>query len=172
MKDQCKAAVAKALGKAKLSQQEAIDIENRIKDAMKSLAKKDLQKWRNLSDADKLTEAGKQVAIDIQEQLKRKHKIAAQDILSQNKNLALLDHPTLSASEVVDRMVAPHGDMSGIQSLDSKARGIAAIYRGDLVEFYTNVKGGLGIFTDKDLVQKIVRERFNDSTGDPLAKKI
>lgn len=172
MKDQCKAAVAKALGKAKLSQQEAIDIENRIKDAMKSLAKKDLQKWRNLSDADKLTEAGKQVAIDIQEQLKRKHKIAAQDILSQNKNLALLDHPTLSASEVVDRMVAPHGDMSGIQSLDSKARGIAAIYRGDLVEFYTNFKGGLGIFTDKDLVQKIVRERFNDSTGDVLAKQI
>lgn len=172
MKDQCKAAVAKALGKAKLSQQEAIDIENRIKDAMRSLAKKDLQKWRNLSDADKLTEAGKQVAIDIQEQLKRKHKIAAQDILSQNKNLALLDHPTLSASEVVDRMVAPHGDMSGIQSLDSKARGIAAIYRGDLVEFYTNVKGGLGIFTDKDLVQKIVRERFNDSTGDVLAKQI
>ena len=33
MKDQCKAAVAKALGKAKLSQQEAIDIVNRIKDA-------------------------------------------------------------------------------------------------------------------------------------------
>lgn len=172
MKDQCKAAVAKALGKAKLSQQEAIDIENRIKDAMKSLAKKDIQNWRNLSDADKLTEAGKQVAIDIQAQLKRKHAIAARDILTQNKNLALLDHPTLSASEVVDRMVAAHGDMSGIQSIDSKARGIAAIYRGELVEFYTSIKGGLGVFTDKELVQKIVRERFNDNTGDPLAKKI
>ncbi len=172
MKDQCKAAVAKALGKAKLSQQEAIDIENRIKDAMKSLAKKDIQNWRNLSDADKLTEAGKQVAIDIQEQLKRKHKIAAQDILTQSKNLAQLDHPKLSASEVVDRMVAAHGDMSGIQSIDSKARGIAAIYRGELVEFYTSIKGGLGVFTDKNLVQKIVRERFNDSTGDVLAKQI
>lgn len=172
MKEQCKQAVAKALGKATLNQQEATDIENRIKDAMKSLAKKDLQKWRNLSDVDKLTEAGKQVAIDIQEQLKRKHKIAAQDILTQNKNLALLDHPTLSASEVVDRMVAAHGDMSGIQSIDSKARAIASVYRGDLVDFYTNVKGGLGVFTDAELVQKIVRERFNDNTGDPLAKKI
>ncbi|MBE9400461.1 hypothetical protein IQR32_03725 [Acinetobacter albensis] len=172
MKDQCKAAVAKALGKQSLNQQEATDIENRIKDAMKSLAKKDIQNWRNLSDADKLTEAGKQVAIDIQEQLKRKHKIAAQDILTQSKNLAQLDHPKLSASEVVDRMVAAHGDMSGIQSIDSKARGIAAIYRGDLVEFYTSIKGGLGVFTDKDLVQKIVRERFNDSTGDVLAKQI
>lgn len=172
MKDQCKAAVAKALGKATLNQQEATDIENRIKDAMKSLAKQDIQNWRNLSDAEKLVKAGEFVAQDIQAQLKRKHAIAARDILTQNKNLAQLDHPTLSASEVVDRMVAPHGDMSGIQSIDSKARAIASVYRGELVDFYTNVKGGLGVFTDAELVQKIVRERFNDSTGDPLAKKI
>jgi len=172
MKDQCKAAVAKALGKATLNQQEATDIENRIKDAMKSLAKQDIQNWRNLSDAEKLVKAGEFVAQDIQAQLKRKHAIAARDILTQNKNLAQLDHPTLSASEVVDRMVAPHGDMSGIQSLDSKARAIASVYRGELVDFYTNIKGSLGVFTDAELVQKIVRERFNDSTGDPLAKKI
>ena len=172
MKDQCKAAVAKALGKATLNQQEATDIENRIKDAMKSLAKQDIQNWRNLSDAEKLVKAGEFVAQDIQAQLKRKHAIAARDILTQNKNLAQLDHPTLSASEVVDRMVAAHGDMSGIQSIDSKARAIASVYRGELVDFYTNIKGGLGVFTDAELVQKIVRERFNDSTGDPLAKKI
>lgn len=172
MKDQCKAAVAKALGKASLNQQEATDIENRIKDAMKSLAKQDINNWRNLSDAEKLVKAGEFVAQDIQAQLKRKHAIAARDILTQNKNLAQLDHPTLSASEVVDRMVAAHGDMSGIQSIDSKARAIASVYRGELVDFYTNVKGGLGVFTDVELVQKIVRERFNDSTGDPLAKKI
>ena len=172
MKDQCKAAVAKALGKATLNQQEATEIENRIKDAMKSLAKQDIQNWRNLSDAEKLVKAGEFVAQDIQAQLKRKHAIAARDILTQNKNLAALDHPTLSASEVVDRMVAPHGDMSGIQSIDSKARAIASVYRGELVDFYTNIKGGLGVFTDAELVQKIVRERFNDSTGDPLAKKI
>lgn len=172
MKDQCKAAVAKALGKATLNQQEATDIENRIKDAMKSLAKQDIQNWRNLSDAEKLVKAGEFVAEDIQAQLKRKHAIAARDILTQNKNLAALDHPTLTASEVVDRMVAAHGDMSGVQSIDSKARAIASVYRGDLVDFYTNIKGGLGVFTDAELVQKIVRERFNDSTGDPLAKKI
>ena len=172
MKDQCKAAVAKALGKISLNQQEVINIENRIKDAMKSVARKNIEAWRNLSDADKLTKAGEFVAQDIQDQLKRKHKIAAQDILTQNKNLAALDHQTLTASEVVDRMVAPHGDMSGIQSIDSKARATAAIYRGELVDFYTNVKGGLGVFTDKELVMKIVRERFGDNTGDPLAKQI
>jgi hypothetical protein len=172
MKEQCKQTVAKALGKQSLSAQEATDIEARINETMRNMARKDRDKWRNLSDAEKLTEASKQVAIDIQEQLKRKHKIAAQDILKQSQNIATLDHGKLSSMEVVDRMVAAHGDMSGIQSIDSKARGIAAIYRGELVDFYTNIKGGLGIFTDQELVHKIVRERFGDNTGDPLAKKI
>lgn len=172
MKEQCKQAVAKALGKQSLTAQEAIKIESRINEAMRNMARKDIDKWRNLSDSEKLTEASKQVAIDIQEQLKRKHKIAANDILTQSKNLAKLDHNRLSASEVVDRMVAAHGDMSGIQSIDSKARGIASIYEGFLTDFYTNIKGGLGIFTDQELVQKIVRERFGENTGDALAKKI
>ncbi|WEI24225.1 hypothetical protein PYR74_10180 [Acinetobacter bereziniae] len=172
MKDQCKLAVAKALGKTQLTQQEADNIEQRIRDAMKSRARQDIDAWRNLSDSEKLTAAGEQVAIDIKADIKRKNKIAANDILTQSKNLAQLDHPTLSASEVIDRMVAPHGDMSGIQSLDSKARAIASIYRGDLTDFYTNIKGGLGVFTDLELVQNIVRERFNQNTGDALAKKI
>ncbi|HDU7897747.1 hypothetical protein HN281_09725 [Acinetobacter baumannii] len=172
MKEQCKQAVAKALGKQSLTAQEATDIEARINETMRNLARKDIDKWRNLSDAEKLTEASKQVAIDIQEQLKRKHKIAAQDILKQSQNIAALDHGKLSSMEVIDRMVAAHGDMSGIQSIDSKARGIASIYRGELVDFYTSIKGGLGIFTDQELVQKIVRERFGENTGDALAKKI
>ncbi|HAV4485158.1 TPA: hypothetical protein JIR97_15570 [Acinetobacter baumannii] len=172
MKEQCKQAVAKALGKQSLTAQEATDIEARINETMRNLARKDINNWRNLSDAEKLTEASKQVALDIQEQLKRKHKIAAQDILKQSQNIAALDHGKLSSMEVIDRMVAAHGDMSGIQSIDSKARGIAAIYRGELVDFYTNIKGGLGVFTDQELVQKIVRERFGENTGDALAKKI
>ncbi|WP_151859497.1 hypothetical protein [Acinetobacter nosocomialis] len=172
MKEQCKQAVAKALGKQSLTAQEAKDIEARINETMRNLARKDINNWRNLSDAEKLSEAAKQVAIDIQEQLKRKHKIAAQDILKQSQNLAALDHGKLSSMEVIDRMVAAHGDMSGIQSIDSKARAIASIYRGELIDFYTNIKGGLGIFTDQELVQKIVRERFGENTGDALAKKI
>ncbi|MDR8306127.1 hypothetical protein FPK79_25565, partial [Acinetobacter baumannii] len=76
----------------------------------------------------------------IQEQLKRKHKIAAQDILKQSQNIAALDHARLNSSDVVDRMVAAHGDMSGITSVDSLARAISSIYEGRLTEFYTNIK--------------------------------
>ncbi|MDH2463966.1 hypothetical protein [Acinetobacter baumannii] len=172
MKEQCKQAVAKALGKQSLSAQEATDIEARINETMRNLARKDIDKWRNLSDSEKMTEAAKQVALDIQEQLKRKHKIAAQDILKQSQNIAALDHARLNSSDVVDRMVAAHGDMSGITSVDSLARAISSIYEGRLTEFYTNIKGGLGVYTDPKLVRNIIRERFGENTGDTLAKKI
>lgn len=172
MKEQCKQAVAKALGKQSLTAQEATDIEARINETMRNLARKDINNWRNLSDAEKLSEAAKQVAIDIQEQLKRKHKIAAQDILKQSQNIAALDHARLNSSDVVDRMVAAHGDMSGITSVDSLARAISSIYEGRLTEFYTNIKGGLGVYTDPKLVRNIIRERFGENTGDTLAKKI
>ncbi|WP_296279549.1 hypothetical protein [uncultured Acinetobacter sp.] len=172
MKDQCKAAVAKALGKQSLTAQEATDIEAKINQAMKNLAKQDIQKWRNMSPNDRLVEAGKQVAIDIMSEVKRKNKIAANDIIIQARNLNQLDHPTLPASQVIDRMVAMHGDMSGIQSINSQSRAIAAIYRGELLDFYTNIKGGLGVFTDKALVRNIIQERFGVDSGNPTAKSI
>lgn len=172
MKDQCKAAVAKALGKQSLTAQEATDIEAKINQAMKNLAKQDIQKWRNLSPNDRLVEAGKQVAIDIMSEVKRKNKIAANDIIIQARNLNQLDHPTLPASQVIDRMVAMHGDMSGIQSINSQSHAIAAIYRGELLDFYTNIKGGLGVWTDKALVRNIIQERFGVDSGNPTAKNI
>ncbi|WP_269915313.1 hypothetical protein [Acinetobacter sp. HY1485] len=172
MKQQCKEAVAKALGKAKLNQQEAQKIEQRVRDAMKSLAKQDIDKWRNMSQSERIAAAGEQVAIDIKSDMKRKRQIFAQDALKQNQNIALLDHERLAPMDVVDRMVAPHGDMSGIQSLDSQARALASIYKGQLVDLYTNIKGAMGVFTDQKLVEDIIRERFNQDTGNTVAKQI
>ena len=48
MKEQCKQAVAKALGKQSLTAQEATDIEARINETMRNLARKDINNWRNL----------------------------------------------------------------------------------------------------------------------------
>ena len=148
------------MGKAALNQQEAKNIEQRIKEAMKNRARQDIQKWRNLSDAEKLKEAGDQVAMDIKSELFRKKKTMIDDVLKQNKNIAALDHATLSSADVLDRMVAAHGDMSGVQSISTKARAIAAIYRGELTDFYTNIKGGLGVFTDQNLVRNVPEQYF------------
>lgn len=172
MKPQCIQAVAQALGKSTLNQQEIKNIEQRIIEAQKNLARKDRTRWHNLSDSEKLKEAAEQVAIDIKSQLQRKKEILVNDVLKQNKNIAALDHQTLPASEVLDRMIAAHGDMSGVQSIATKAKAIANIYRGELTDFYTNIKGGLGVFVDQNLVRNIVQERFGRSSGDALAKKI
>ncbi|MEG2265686.1 MAG: hypothetical protein RSC68_15290, partial [Acinetobacter sp.] len=172
MKQQCVQAVAQALGKSTLNQQEIKNIEQRVIEAKKNIARKDRQRWHNMSDSERLKEAAEQVALDIQAQLQRKKQILVDDVLKQTKNIAELDHPTLPASEVIDRMIAAHGDMSGIQSIATKAKAIANIYRGELTDFYTNVKGGLGIFVDQNLVRNIVQERFGKSSGDTLAKQI
>ena len=37
------------------------------------------------------------------------------------------------------------------------------------MEFYTEIKGGLGVFTDKALVRDIVQERFGNNTGNATA---
>ena len=81
MKQQCIQAVAQALGKSTLNQQEIKNIEQRVIEAKKNIARKDRTRWHNLSDSEKLKEAAAQVALDIQAQLQRKKQIVVDDVL-------------------------------------------------------------------------------------------
>ena len=173
MKDQCKQAVAQALGKPKLNQQEATKIEQRIEKTMTAIAKQDIDKWRNLSQADKLSLAAKQVAKDIHADLARKHQIMAKDIVTQARNLGVIQNSLkeygIAGNQALDRMIAHNGDMTGIRSLNTEFKAIANGYKSQMWDFYAKTKGALGIFTDKKLMDDIVRERFNESTDNPLA---
>lgn len=160
MKDQCKAAVAKALGKPKLSQQEATKIDQRVTKAMTNLARQDRDKWRNMSQIDKLTAASEQVAKDIQSDLARKKQILAKDIIKRSQGLEILKTPGLAANQNLDRMIAHNGDMSGITSLNSEYKVIANETKRHMWNFYTKIKGALGIWTDKKLMNDVARERF------------
>ena len=160
MKKQCKQAVAKALGKPKLSTQEATKIEQRINKAMSTLARQDMNKWRNTSRVDRLSAAAEQVAKDIQNELARKKQILAKDILAMSQGMDIIKNSGLPAHQSLDRMIAHNGDMSGITSLNTEYKVLASEGKRQLWEFYTNIKGGLGIWTDKKLMQDIVRERF------------
>ncbi|ENX36331.1 hypothetical protein F889_00493 [Acinetobacter colistiniresistens] len=173
MKQQCIQAVQKAIGR-KLNVKEVQDIEKKIIDAKKQLARKDRNKWQQMTENDRMLEAAKIVGQDALNEVRRKNLILAQDILTQNKNLTLLQDQNhkLPISERLDRMVANHGDMSGIQSLDSKAHAIASLYRGELVDLFTNIKGALGLYTDKDMINKVAREMFKENTGDATARNI
>ncbi|WP_436904846.1 hypothetical protein [Acinetobacter johnsonii] len=172
MKDQCKAAVAKALGKPQLSQQEAIKIDQRVTKAMTNLARQDRDKWRNMSQIDKLTAASEQVAKDIQSDLARKKQILAKDIIKRSQGLEILKTPGLAANQNLDRMIAHNGDMSGITSLNSEYKVIANETKRHMWNFYTKIKGALGIWTDNNLMKDVARERFGEDTGNSVAKQI
>ncbi|MEW0939763.1 hypothetical protein [Acinetobacter baumannii] len=172
MKDQCKAAVAKALGKPKLSQQEATKIDQRVTKAMTNLARQDRDKWRNMSQIDKLTAASEQVAKDIQSDLARKKQILAKDIIKRSQGLEILKTPGLAANQNLDRMIAHNGDMSGITSLNSEYKVIANETKRQMWNFYTKIKGALGIWTDNNLMKDVARERFGEDTGNSVAKQI
>lgn len=172
MKDQCKAAVAKALGKPKLSQQEATKIDQRVTKAMTNLARQDRDKWRNMSQIDKLTAASEQVAKDIQSDLARKKQILAKDIIKRSQGLGILKTPGLASNQNLDRMIAHNGDMSGITSLNSEYKVIANETKRHMWNFFTKIKGALGIWTDNNLMKDVARERFGEDTGNSVAKQI
>jgi hypothetical protein len=173
MKQQCIQAVENAIGR-KLNVKEVQDIERKIIDAKKQLARNDRTKWQQMSENERLLEAAKIVGQNALSEVRRKNLILAQDVLTQNRNLALLQDQThkLPISERIDRLVANYGDMSGIQSIDSKAKAISALYRGELTDLFTNIKGALGLYTDKEMINKVAREMFKENTGDATAKQI
>lgn len=172
MKEQCKQAVANALGKSKLTAQEAAKIEQRVTKAMTAIARQDIDKWHNMSKIDRLTAASEQVAKDIQSDLARKKQILAKDIIAQNNNMEILRNSELPANQSLDRLIAANGDMSGITSLNSEYKAIKVEGQRHMWNFYTKIKGGLGMWTDKKLMKDVVRERFGEATNNHIAKQI
>ena len=121
MKDQCKQAVSRSIGR-NITAQEAKNIELQLRDSMRQLAQKDTN-WKNLSDSERLTQAAAKVGGMLQAEVIRKAKIAADDILKQSRNMSMLIDPRygdLPAIERIDRTVAFFGDQAGIQSINSQ----------------------------------------------------
>ena len=173
MRSECIQAVAQALGKATLSKAEQKNIEERITNAMNRLAKKDRDAFRNMSRTDRLNEAGKMVADDIVADQLRRNKILADDIIRQANNLLELVDDKLPAHEKLDRMIAFHGDMSGADtSLNTGFKTIRDEQKKELWSFFTKIKGWTRLFEDKTLKRNIVKERFGEDSGDPMAKQI
>ena len=64
----------------------------------------------------------------------------------------------MPANQVLDRMVAPYGDMSGITPIELEYKSIADMHKSELDDFYTNINGWTKLITDQELVTKVVKE--------------
>ncbi|HHB1665915.1 TPA: hypothetical protein ACVB54_001880 [Acinetobacter baumannii] len=169
MRQQCIDAVEAAIGR-KLRVGESQDIEKKIIDEMRLLARHDREKWLQLSTDERRLLAAEQVGISALQEVKRKNMIFAKDVTTQNKRINDLNHDRLTSSDVIDRMIAPYGDMSGITSVDSVSRAIAKEAKGELYDFYAGAKGDLGIFTNKEFVTDVIKQLHKEDTGNIKAK--
>ena len=172
MRQQCINAVEAALGRS-LNQGEAADIENAIKQAMRSIAMQDRAAWQAMTTSDRLLQAAKRVGDDLNAAFAKKKQRLALDILAERRIQADIDaNPTLPILAVLNRMLVAFNDgKSYVQSVESQAMAIADLARSELLGLIEASKGKfLGLVNDAVMNRDIVRELHGTDTGNAAAK--
>ena len=124
MRDQCRAAVSKALGRA-ITQAEARDIEARVIGAQKLLAARDRKAWGAMTPEQRLEEAGKLAGMQLLHEARKEAERAALSIAARARVFAELKRGKAQGfrmAEVVSRLLANWSDGKfSVQSVESRA---------------------------------------------------
>ncbi len=165
MREECKLAVAQAIGRS-INLTEAKAIEQRVTDAMKQVARKDPAAWQAMSQADRLNAAaelaGQQI---VAEAGKSKQRIAltilAHDRLMNEYTGLVKDgkKPFPAISRILDRVY-------------QDTKGVSQEYFSSLMDTIQSVEPRfLGMFEDARQAGALVKEIFGEDSGSPIAKK-
>lgn len=174
MRPECMTAVATALGRA-ITQAEAKDIEQRVTNAARTLARQDPQAWLGKSQADRLTEAGQFAAQQIEGEAALKQKRAALSVAAHARlaqTVADGQARGLTALDALERMVAVHADGKlNAQSVESASKAISRDALRQMIDTLTasNPKW-FGLFENKDGITALVREIFGEDSGNADAR--
>lgn len=179
MRDECVRAVqiaAERMGKT-VSSDTLRDIEAKIADARKQLAKQDLDGYRRLSREEQLARAGERVVADKLHNAKLQYRRKKLTVLKDREVRETLDQMKesgLSATEALRYYVFTVNDgRGGVMSIESRAKGIAHNYMARLVEFNKLTKestvGGIQYSTRG--MRDFIKESYGVDSGNPQAKK-
>ncbi|MHB0973137.1 MAG: hypothetical protein ACYC0P_02700 [Thiobacillus sp.] len=165
MRSECIQAVAQAIGRS-VTQQEAQNIEGRIVDSMKQLARKDPAAWQQMSREARLNaaadEAGKAL---LHEAGKAKQRTA----------LTILAHDRVMnrySALVADGLKPFHAVARVLDDAHRFVRGVSNEYFTGLIDTLNAVNPKfLGMVEDARQAADLVREVFGEQTGNPLAAK-
>ena len=165
MRSECIQAVAQAIGRS-ITQQEAQDIEAKIIDSMKQLARKDPSAWQQLSRDERLRAAAADAGQTMLADAAKKKQRVALTILAHdrvmNRYSALLAgglKPFQAVARVLD-------DASRF------ARGVSNEYFSGLIDTFNAVNPRfLGMIEDARQAADLVREVFGEKTGNAMAAK-
>lgn len=165
MRQECILAVAQAIGRS-ITQKEAQDIEQRITQAMRDVARKDPASWQSMSRDDRLNAAaqlaGQQL---IGEAAKAKQRVA----------LTILAHDRVMNrySTLVAEGLKPFKAVAKVlDTVSTYAKGVSNEYFSRLIDTIESVDSRfLGMLENAKQASDLVREIFGENTGNAIAKK-
>jgi hypothetical protein len=165
MRQECIEAVARAIGRA-ITRKEARDIETRILDGMKQLARQDPAGWRTMGREARLRLAARHAGNNLlAEAGKRKQRLA----------LAALAHDKVMnryGSLVAQGMKPFHAVARVLDDAHRYAKGVANEYFSGLIDTMNAVHPRfLGLIKDARQAADLVREIFGERTGNASAAK-
>lgn len=165
MRQECILAVAQAIGRS-ITQQEAKDIEARITDAMRRVARDDPSAWQAMSRDERLNAAAELAGKDlIGEAAKAKQRVA----------LTILAHDRMMnrySTLVADRLNPFKALAKTLDTVATYAKGVSNEYFSRLIDTIESVDSHfLGMLEDAKQASDLVREIFGENTGNAVAKK-
>lgn len=169
MRPECIKAVTQAIGRT-LTKPEIENIEQGLIRSMRGLARKDPVAWAGLSNADRLHEAAKIAATELVGDQQKKQQRTALAVLAHDRmQRHITDQGTkgVGGLDALDAAVAFDSDLEGnFMSAESRANAIGADSLRQMIGTLeaSNPKW-FGLFENKEGVQAIIKEIFNEPSG-------
>lgn len=171
MRKECIEAVSQAIGRT-LTAEQAKNIEQRIREAKQDLARRDRNAYLGMSEAERMTEAGKIAAENIKAEAAKNQQRVALTILKHDAIANYLDDQPGLKLENIDRTVASkHDGLDNFESAEAKAATIAKEHFAKLSDFFDQFGPKmLGILDNDTAMAAVYRELRGTDTGIPDAK--
>ena len=175
MRDECREAVSTMLGR-QLSAAQGTKIEERVKNQMKVLARRDPEAWRAMTYSDRLHQAAAAAATEMKEELARKRLIVEKQIAAHDRiENFLAEQPHTKAGDslkAVSRLLDFDTRAGGYTSVQSWANSVRNEALGNLVKTWEAIPGNFfGLFENQKGVGDLWKELHGEASGNPAAKE-
>ena len=174
MREDCLEAVSTMLGR-QLSAAQGTKIEERVRNAMRNLARQDPAAWRAKTYSDRLMDAAAQAATDMKEEAAAKRANVEKTIAVHDKiENFLAEQPHNKAGDTlqaVSRLADFDTRGGGYTSVQSWANAVRNEAYGNLIKTWEAIPGNFfGLFEDKTGVGDLWKELHGEDSGNATAK--
>lgn len=171
MRAECIDAVSRALGRT-LTQAQARNIEQKLREAKQELARKDRNAYLGMSDADRMTEAGKIAAANMKAEAAKNQQRVALTILKHDElDNYFAGQPGLKLENIDRTLAARHDGLDNFESAESRANTIAKEHFAKLSGFFDQFGPKiLGILDNDKAMVAVYKELRGTDTGIADAK--